>query len=293
MKMGWLILCAAPLGLAQGPLALSMKRAVEMAISPEGNTRMQLTGEALKQAQSRATESRAALLPDVEAAFSDQSRTENLSAMGLSKLNLPIPGFQFPTFVGPFTTVDARVTGTQNIFDFSTWRRFQASKVGISAAKSDLDTAGEQVAGQVARAYLAAVKGDTDVEMAQANVTLSEAVLKQAENQKAAGTGTGIEITRAKVQLANDRQRLLVSRNADRTAHLQLLRAIGLRLDTEIELTDRMLYTPVDAVTLEQARAQALEQRPELKAQQERETTARLSASAPPRGSSSRSSCSW
>src|ERR1039457_2393528 len=200
--------------------------------------------------------------------------------MGLSKLSIPIPGFQFPTFVGPFTRVDARVTGTQNIFDFSTWRRFQASKVGISAAKSDLDTAGEQVAGQVARAYLAAVKADTDVEMAQANVTLSEAVLKQAENQKAAGTGTGIEITRAKVQLANDRQRLLVARNAGRSAHLQLLRAIGLRLDTELELTDRMQYAPVDAVTLEQARTQAVEQRPDLKAQRDRETTARLSASA-------------
>ena len=280
MKIAWLILWAAPLGLAQGPLALSMKRAVEMAISPEGNTRIELTGEALKQAQSKAAQSRAALLPDVEAAFSDQSRTENLAAQGLGAIKVPIPGFQFPTFVGPFTTVDARVSGTQNIFDFSVLRRFQASKVGISAAKSDLDTAGEQVAGQVARAYLGAVKADTDVEMAQANVTLSEAVLKQAENQKAAGTGTGIEITRAKVQLANDRQRLLVARNAGRTAHLQLLRSIGLRLDTELELTDRMQYTPVDAVTLEQARAQALEQRPELKAQQERETTARLSASA-------------
>ncbi len=257
-----------------------MKRAVEMAISPEGNTRIQLTGEALKQAQSKSTQSRAALLPDVEAAFSDQSRTANLAAQGLSKINLPIPGFQFPTFVGPFTTMDARVTGTQNIFDFSVLRRFQASKVGISAAKQDLDTAGEQVAGQVARAYLAAVKADTDVEMAQANVTLSEAVLKQAENQKAAGTGTGIEITRAKVQLANDRQRLLVARNAGRTAHLQLLRAIGLRLDTELELTDRMQYAPVDAVTMEQARAQALQQRPDLKAQQDRESTARLSASA-------------
>ena len=86
MKIAWLILWAAPLGLAQGPLALSMKRAVEMAISPEGNTRMQLTGEALKQAQSKSTQSRAALLPDVEAAFSDQSRTENLAAMGLSKI---------------------------------------------------------------------------------------------------------------------------------------------------------------------------------------------------------------
>jgi outer membrane protein TolC len=280
MKIAWLILWAAPLGLAQGPLALSMKRAVEMAISPEGNTRIELTGEALKQARSKATQSRAALLPDVEAAFSDQSRTVNLAAQGLGAIKVPIPGFQFPTFVGPFTTVDARVSGTQNIFDFSVLRRFQASKVGISAAKSDLDTAGEQVAGQVARAYLGAVKADTDVEMAQANVTLSEAVLKQAENQKAAGTGTGIEITRAKVQLANDRQRLLVARNVGRTAHLQLLRGIGLRLDTELELTDRMEYAPVDAVTLEQARAQALEQRPELKAQQERETTARLSASA-------------
>jgi outer membrane protein TolC len=280
MKMAWLMLCAAPLGLAQGPLVLSMKRAVEMAISPEGSTQIQLTGEALKQAQSKSAESRAALLPDVEAAFSDQSRTVNLAAQGLTSIVLPFPGFQFPTLVGPFTTVDARVSGVQNVFDFSAIRRFQASKVGISAAKSDFDTAGEQVAGQVARAYLLAVKADTDVETAQANVTLSEAVQKQAENQKAAGTGTGIEITRAKVQLANDRQRLLVARNGDNTAHLQLLRAIGLRLGTELQLTDRMQYTPVDAVTLEQARAQALDQRPDLKAQQNRETTARLSASA-------------
>ena len=85
----------------------------------------------------------------------------------------------------------------------------------------------------MARAYLAAVKADADVETAQANVTLSQALLKQAENQKTAGTGTGIEITRAKVQLANDRQRLLVAQNARRSAHLQLLRAMGLRLDTE------------------------------------------------------------
>jgi len=280
MKIAWLMIWAAPLGLAQGPLALSMKRAVEIAISPEGNTRMQLTGEALKQAQWKSTESRAALLPDVEGAFSDQSRTENLAALGLNKLAITLPGFTFPTFVGPFSTMDARVSGTQSIFDFSALRTFQASKMGISAAKSDLDTAGEQVAGQVARAYLAAVKADADVETAVANATLSEAVQKQAENQKAAGTGTGIEITRAKVQLANDRQHLLAARNAGRTAHLQLLRAIGLRLDTEIQLTDRMEYLPVDPVTLEQARTQAVGQRPDLKAQQNRETTARLQASA-------------
>jgi len=280
MRFGWICLVAiAPLARAAGPLQLSLKRAVEIATSPEGNTRIQLSGEALKQAQLRSLEARAALLPDVEAAFSDQSATRNLAAMGIS-VTVPIPGFHFPTFVGPFSTMDARVTGSQSLFDFSSIRRFQASKVGIAAAKSDVSGTDEQVAAQVARAYLAAVKADADVETAQANVTLSEAVLKQSENQKAAGTGTGIEITRARVQLANDRQRLLVAQNQRRSAQLQLLRAMGVRLDTDLELTDKLGYVPVDAVTVEQARAQALKERPDYEAQQQRESNARLSASA-------------
>ena len=132
----------------------------------------------------------------------------------------------------------------------------------------------------MARAYLAAVRGDADVETAKANVTLSEALLKQSENEKEAGTGTGIEITRAKVQLANDRQRLLVAQNARHGAHLQLLRAMNMRLDTDLELTDKLHYLPVDAMTMEAAKAQALKERPDLKAQQDREANARLSASA-------------
>jgi outer membrane protein TolC len=276
MRLAWLLLCSVPL--AAQPVPLSMKRAVQLAVSPEGNTRVQLTAEALKQAESRTGQARAALLPDLSAAFTDQNRTANLGAMGI-QISVPIPGFHFPTFVGPFTTMDARVSASQSVFDFSSIRRFQASKVGVSAARSDVNGNAEQVAAQVARAYLAA-RADADVESAKANVTLSEAVLKQAENQKAAGTGTGIEITRARVQLANDRQRLLVEENARRAAGLQLLRGVGLRLDTELVLTDKLQYVPVDAVTMEQAKATAMKERPDLEAQQEREATARLSASA-------------
>jgi outer membrane protein TolC len=255
-----------------------LKRAVEIATSPEGSAKIQLSGESLKQAQSRSAQSRAALLPDLSAAWSMQNRTTNLAAMGF-KFTLPIPGFTFPTFVGPYNTMDARVSASQTVFDFASIRRFQASKVGISAAKSDLDAAGEQVAAQVARAYLAAVRASADVDTGRANVTLSEATLTQAQNQKDAGTGTGIEITRAKVQLANDRQRLLVAQNALRGASLQVLRAVGLRLDTELELTDMLQYVPVDEVTLEQAKVQAMK-RPDYQAQQNRESNARLSASA-------------
>jgi outer membrane protein len=283
MRIAYLLLLAESLAFAAEPVQLSLKRAVEVAVSPEGSARIQLADESLKQAQARALEERAALLPNVDASFTDQSRTENLGALGFNPKifsSVPIPGFSFPTFVGPFTTVDARVTGSQNIFDFSTIRRYQASKVGVTAARSDADATQEQVASQVARAYLAAVKGDADVETAQANVTLSQALLKQSENEKEAGTGTGIEITRAKVQLANDRQRLLVAQNARRSAHLQLLRAINMRLDTEMELTDKLQYIPMDAVAVDAAKAQALKERPDLKAQRDREANARLSASA-------------
>ena len=262
-----------------GPLELSLKRAVAIAIAPEGSAKVQLSTEAEKQAESRSAEARAALLPDLSAAFSEQNMTRNLAAVGI-QLQLPVLGIQFPTFVGPFSVMDGRISGTQSVFDFSSIRRYQAAKVGITAAKADLNGTEEQVASQVARAYLAAVKADADVETAKANMALSEALQKQAENLKAAGTGTGIEITRARVQLANDRQRLLVAENAQRAARLQLLRAMGMRLDTDLLLTDKLAYTPVDAVTLEAARAQAIQERPDYKAQQERESNARLSYSA-------------
>src|SRR5215471_4731297 len=261
------------------PLELSLRRAVQIATSPEGSARVQLSAESLKQAESKSKQVRAALLPDLSSTFNAQNQTRNLAAFGI-RITSPIPGFSIPTFVGPFTTVDARASVTQSVFDIASIRRYQASRSSITAATRDVSQTEEQVAAQVARAYLSAVRADADVEASKANIALSEAVLRQAENQKAAGTGTGIEITRARVQLANDKQRLLVAENARRSAGLQLLRVMNLRLDTELTLTDRLGYVPVDDETLENARAAALRQRPDLAAQQDREATARISESA-------------
>jgi outer membrane protein TolC len=263
-------------------LSLSLKRAVELALSPEGNIQILLSSESLKQAQARSAQARAALLPNVDASLIYRDQTVNLKANGLQFSAPVVPGleFSFPSFAGPFSVIDSRLSGAQSIFDFSSIRRLQASRAGISAAEADKANAEEQVAARVARTYLSAIRADADVETAQANITLSKAVLAQAENQKKAGAATGIEITRARVQLANDQQKLLVAENARHRAHLQLLRAMDRQLDIDLDLTDKLGYAPVDSVTLEQAKAQALAERPDLKAQQERELSARLSANA-------------
>jgi outer membrane protein TolC len=67
MRVVSILLLAASLGLAQNTtpraLPLSLKRAVEIALTPEGSARVALAQESIQQAESRVTQARAAFLP--------------------------------------------------------------------------------------------------------------------------------------------------------------------------------------------------------------------------------------
>jgi outer membrane protein TolC len=109
---------------------------------------------------------------------------------------------------------------------------------------------------------------------------LAQRLLTLAENQKSAGSGTGIEITRAGVQLANERQRLLSASNALNRARFQLLRELGLDLNLRVEPVERMAYKPVEIHDPQLALEIALEMRWDWRAQKEKEESARLNYSA-------------
>lgn len=260
------------------PLELSLHRAIEIALAPDGSARVQIAREMIRQAQQRSNQARAALLPNLDGSVALQNQTRNLAAFGI-RIVTPIPGFQIPEFVGPFNTFDARATATQTIFDFGAIRRYQASRAGIGAASAENDATRDQVARQVAGLYFASLRAEARVQAAEANVNLAEELLKLAENQKTAGTGTGLEITRAQVQLANERQLLLVARNERRQANLQLLKSMGLPLGTPLQFSYQLARVPVEDTTPEKALAAALEFRSDLKAQLRREESARLSYS--------------
>jgi outer membrane protein len=260
---------------ADGTLRLSLKRAVEIALTPEGSPRVALAQETIKQAESRQAQARGAFLPDLESSVGDRRQTTNLKAFGFN-FAVPVPGFTIPGIVGPFSVFDARATASQTVFDFSTLRRYQASKVNVTATKADFDTTQNQVSDQVARAYATTLRADAALETARANVELSQTLLRLSQQQKDAGTGTGIEVVRAQVQLANDQQRLVVAQNDRRRAGLNLLRAIGLKLDANVDLVDKLSYAPVELGSLKDALALARKTRAELRAQSGREQSARL-----------------
>lgn len=260
-------------------LRLSLREAVDIALGAEGNPRVRMAEETVDQSKSRSAQVRAALLPNLEASVAQSNRTQNLQAYGLLLRN-PIPGFQFPTLVGPYGMFDARATASQSAFDLSSIRRYQASRSGVNQAQSESENVQDLVTSVVARAYLAAIRADAAVETANANLKLARDLLELASSMKSAGSATGIEITRARVQLAHEQQRTLVAGNERRQAYLQLLKSLGMDLTTPVELTQPLAFLPVEMTEADQALKIGFETRNDWKAQVKREESAELTYSA-------------
>jgi outer membrane protein len=273
-----LLLLLASSAFAQGTLQLSLARSVEIALTPEGSARVALAEQSIRQAETHVEEAKAAFWPSLDGSVQERSQTVNLRSFGFN-FSFPIPGFSIPTIVGPFSVFDARASVQTQVFDLPTIRKYRASHAGLDATKADLNQTRDQVSEQVARAYLASLRADAALETVRANVELSDALVKLAQSQKDAGTGTGIEVTRAQVQLANDQQRLTVAENDRRRAQLQLLRAMGLSLSSAVELTDKLSYQKVDVAALQASLDAARKDRTDLKAQQQHEQVARMNYS--------------
>src|SRR6266851_5417260 len=145
MRVPLILFLAASLGLGQQrTLPLSLKRAVEIALTPEGSARVALAQESIQQAESRVTQARAAFLPTLDSSLQDRRQTTNLKAFGFS-FNIPVPGFSIPSIVGPFDVFDARASVQQSVLNFSDIRKYQASRSAVSSARSDLDATRNQV----------------------------------------------------------------------------------------------------------------------------------------------------
>jgi outer membrane protein TolC len=94
-------------------------------------------------------------------------------------------------------------------------------------------------------------------------VDTNQALYKKAQDQRAAGVVPGIDVLRAQVQLKTEQQVLLAQQNQLETDKLALGRIIGLAPDQVFHLADRVPFSPLAGITLEQALRTALEQRPD------------------------------
>lgn len=243
-----------------GPSALSLEQAIQLAI--QNNLTTLLARERRREAQGLKQESLAALLPNISGATYQASLTENLAALGFQPGTFP--GFS-TTFIGPFKNFDARAQLVQTIFNLSAIRNYQAGRATERIAELQEQLAREQVASGTALVYLEALRAERSVAAAQANVDLAQALLKLAEDQRAAGVATGVDVTRAQTRLAQEQVRLAQAQTASDQARLNLQRVVGLPLESPLTLTDQLRFTDEPLPAVETAVRQAGENRPEVR----------------------------
>lgn len=198
----------------------------------------------------------AAYLPHVRIETPVAYQTRNLKAQGI---NFPTT----PSIVGPFTSYDFRIYGEQALLDLQSYHSIKAGEKEQTARKNDYEDVRIRIIREVAVDYVVAEYAAARVESADARVRTSEALERLAKNQKQVGIADGLDVLRAQVQLANDRQNLLVAQNLHQQSLLRLARNIGFDMGTPLVLTDKLVFKKLESPQIEQAVRSALESRPD------------------------------
>lgn len=266
------VLAQEPQAALQGTIRLSLPEAVQRALA-EG-TAVRIATTSTREAEARALEARSAFQPQVSAGLQLADESINLATFGFT----PPPGE--PNVTPPFHVVDTHLTFAMNVIDLAARRRYAAAKAGIRVSQADQRRTENEVAAAVASLYVSYGRSEARIEEIRANVDLFDKLRKLAVDQKEAGVGTRLDTTRADVQLARQRQALLVAESQRDFARLALLRAIGADLGAGLELADDWTRIAPETPPLAAALEDAKRQRPELSLLDERLEAARLAVAA-------------
>lgn len=214
---------------------LTLREAIEKGL--QANLSVLLANTQVEESEGGRTRSFSALLPRVQAETYANLQNRNLQAFGIS-----FPGV--PPVVGPFSNFDFRLYAQQNVLDLQSYRNWKASEKGVSASKLDYQDARDLIIRVIAGLYLEGQSAAARVEAAESRVNDSQALYQLAKSKHDAGTATGVDLLRAQVQLANDQQALLATRNQFKQALLNLARNLGMNPGTPLELADPLRYQP-------------------------------------------------
>jgi outer membrane protein len=247
-------------------LRLSLREAMDAAV--DQNPTVRLFNERITQAQDVANTQLGELLPNLSGTAGAARRRFFTGSFGSNA-----------TVVGPRDFYEMRAFLTQNVFSLSLIQKWRAAKAGVDVAGLDAEVTKRDTMATAGLIYLETLRAKAAVDARTADVALNKELLRLAAERKSAGMATSLDVTRAKVQLENARQRLLVAENERDRAKLNLIRAMGLSFEVRLVLTDEMKMVNVSEQSIGEALQVAKENRTELKAQQNRERLASLSLS--------------
>lgn len=245
-----------------GPVALRLQDAVKRGI--QYNLGTITAGEAGRQARAMRLAAVAQLLPDVTGSVSEAVQQINLAAEGL-RLNIPIPGFHFPSVVGPFNYFDAQANFGESV-SLTAFRNWRSAQQNARSAELSIQDARELVALAVAGSYLQILASTARIQTARAQIETAQAVYQQAVDRNLSGLNAHIDVNRSQVELQTQQQRLTSLLNDFEKQKLMLARLIGLPMAQAFTLADAVPYHDVPAPDVDALVRQAFAGRQDVQA---------------------------
>jgi outer membrane protein TolC len=222
------------------------------------------------EARARVSQARSELLPQIQAVPNWTSHTVNSASFGF---NFPAAPGEPPLLppngeiIGPVKLWDFRGQASQSVYDPAARQRVKAAQANANAAGADVAIAAEQSATNAASIYVRALRSDAALQARLADSSVAADLLVIARDQLTAGVGVGLDVTRAQSQVAGARAQLIAARNDRDRARLDLLRALNLPLETQLELTDSLGTLALPTTTDEASAVDiAVRSRPDIRA---------------------------
>lgn len=233
-------------GLAQekkATLVLSLTTALKMA--EERHIDVIVADERVNQAIARIGEQTSFLLPQVTGNISDQRQTRDLRSVGTPAAE---------PLIGPFDSYDARIKLTQTIFDPAAMERLKAAQHNRELSTIELQKTKQDILALVATFFIEAKRAAENQQAAEVLLDRDKEKLKVAEAKYKNGTGSLLELEKAKADRARsfrvwrDAAADSLKRRLDLTAALGLSSDQPIRFSEEINLSDAVLPTKEEAL---------------------------------------------
>jgi len=258
------------------PLALSLDDAVRLAL--EHNLTISVDLQNQRQISGLQKTAFSALIPTMTAVGKTNTQEVNLAAMGFKPSSVAAllpPGYTFDTIV-KYDTTGAQLNVSQQLFNLPAYEVYKASKSVGDVAKWQLYLDRGDVVNKVASQYILVLSDMASIENAKSQVASDLELERQSQARKDAGTGTNLDLLRARVERQTREQELIANTAQFEKDKVQLNRLMGLAADQPLQLTDAVPYHELEALPLDTANQVALKRRKDLLSLQAQMKTAEL-----------------
>jgi outer membrane protein TolC len=247
-----------------GVRQLSLDDAIQLGI--EHNLALTLARLNQRTAQAQKLQLENYLLPNASLHGEIGVHQYNLAAEGFRPAVITQFGFpaseanSFPLVVKVNDRI-GQLNFSQALFTWSGWDAWKAGRANERAAYYNTQSSRGLVVLNVGTSYLKVIAESAQVDYAQSLLKTDQTLLDQARQEHLAGTAANLDELRARVQFQTQQQALITAQNNLEKVKIALNRQIGLAPEQKIQLTDAAPYADLTAVTIEQARQEAYNNR--------------------------------